>query len=246
MAKVNALLHERLGKSKGSSKMAALAKKSTSGQLNTFAGVFALTDLTNQEKNFLEELLLNHSENKDEVENDLHSLISITAEVKAINNQAALLHGERIKKAQTLLTGYQDGAFTSWLLLTYGNRQTPYNFLQYYNFWTTVPKTLHPQIETMPRQAIYTLSSREGAIEKKIELVEEYTGETKEQLMLKIRELFPLASEDKRRQNQGETVINKLHQVHSTLSRSPLSLRKKQKQTLLALLEEIEELVSTS
>lgn len=66
---------------------------------------------------------------------DLAELSLITSEVKAINNQAAILHGERIKKAQTLLKSYQEGAFSAWLNATYGNRQTPYNLMQYYEFF---------------------------------------------------------------------------------------------------------------
>ena len=99
--------------------------------------------------------------------NDLNHLISLTSEVKAINNQAALLHGERIKKAHQILTRYRDGAFTAWLMAAYGNRQTPYNLMQYYEFCEAMPKQLASKIELMPRQAIYVFASREGEPRKK-------------------------------------------------------------------------------
>ena len=99
-------------------------------------------------------------------------MISLTCEVKAINNQAAILHGERIKKAHQILTPYKDGAFTAWLISTYGNRQTPYNLMQYYEFCEAMPKNLREQIEWMPRQAVYVLATRTGEWKIKQEIVE--------------------------------------------------------------------------
>ncbi|MFT5318925.1 MAG: hypothetical protein ACI8RA_002194, partial [Chlamydiales bacterium] len=239
MAKVNDLLSKRLKSADGSSKnkMASLAKKSASGNLTSFAGVFSLSDLNEKEKSFLEGLLENHSSTTTNIAKDLATLIAITSEVKAINNQAALLHGERIKQTQVLLTPYRDGAFTGWLKATYGNRQTPYNFLQYYDFWKSMPSNLRPQIEGMPRQAIYSLSSRSGPMEKKKQLVLDYNGETKDELMTLIRENFPLASSDMRKENLGENIIKKLMQVQNTLCSRKFSLSKKQKKTAQDLLQ---------
>lgn len=241
MAKVNDLLSKRLKSPDRNSKnkMASLAKKSASGNLTSFAGVFSISDLNEKEKDFLEGLLENHSSTSNNIAKDLSTLIAITSEVKAINNQAALLHGERIKQAQVLLTPYRDGAFTGWLKATYGNRQTPYNFLQYYEFWKAMPTNLRPQIEGMPRQAIYSLSSRSGPIEKKKQLVLDYNGETKDELMSLIRENFPLASSDMRKQNLGEGLIKKLMQIKSILGTRKFSLNKRQKLTVQNLLEEI-------
>ena len=174
MANVNSLLTKRLNKKDQTSKMSQMAKQSASGNLTGFAGVFGVSELNDNEKGFLEEILNEYSTGKENITSDLTSLISITSEVKAINNQAAILHGERIKKAHKILTSYRDGAFTSWLLTAYGNRQTPYNFMQYYDFYQAMPKGLRPQIESMPRQAIYTLATRDGSLDKKRKLVENF------------------------------------------------------------------------
>ena len=131
-----------------------------------------------------------------------------------------ILHGERIKNAQSILKPYHDGAFTAWLKITYGNRQTPYNFLQYYEFHSLMPKHLRPQVENMPRQAVYTLASRDGEVEEKQEFVENYAGETKEELISQIRERFPLDLEDKRRQNIGENMIQGLRRLVTMVKRS--------------------------
>ena len=163
--------------------------------------------------------------------------------MKAINNQAALLHGERIKRAHTILTRYRDGAFTAWLIAAYGNRQTPYNLMQYYEFCESMPKTLRLQIESMPRQAIYTLASREGPIEKKKQIVETYKGQTKAQLLELIRDLFPLGIEDKRRQNQGEAFVMALRRLQQDLKKRPCNFSNSQKEAVVTLLEAIHQQV---
>lgn len=246
MGKVNALLNERLKKTDNSSKMAAMARQSASGNLTSFSGVFSVAELSENEKAGLEAILKEYAHDDENISSDLSSLISITSEVKAINNQAALLHGERIKKAHGILTRYRDGAFTAWLLAAYGNRQTPYNLMQYYEFCEAMPKTLRPQIEIMPRQAIYTLASREGPFEKKQEIVENYNGETKAVLLNMIREAFPLDEQDKRRQNFGEVAMQTLRKFYRELNRTSLILSQSQKKAIIALLSEIQTLVDTA
>jgi predicted RNase H-like nuclease len=213
MSSVNALLTERLKKSERSSKIAALAKQSASGQLTSFAGVFQVSELSVHEKSELETILHEFTDENANIHEDLNKLVAITAEVKAINNQAALLHGERIKKVQKLLKNYREGAFTAWLVSTYGNRQTPYNFLQYFEFHEAMPKELRTQIEVMPRQAIYTLASREGSIKDKQHIVENFKGQTKAELLSVIRETFPLQSKDKRRSKPQELILRHLMQA---------------------------------
>jgi len=243
MAKINALLTERLKKTDGT-KMAAMAKQTANGHLSSFSGMFSIADLSQHEKHHIETILKDYAIDPETLDNDLSDLISITSEVKAINNQAALLHGERIKKAHTLLTRYRDGAFTAWLIAAYGNRQTPYNLMQYYEFCEAMPKTLRLQIESMPRQAIYTLASREGDIDRKKEIVENYRGETKAELLLVIRKTFPLGEMDKRKQNLGETFVLSLHRLHKELKKRPAHFSRAQKDAVNTLLEAIHQLVN--
>lgn len=244
MSHVNNLISERLKKNSRTSKMSALAKQSASGNLTSFSGIFSVSDLSEKEKNVLSLILQNYAHNQDNVETDFSALASITSEIKAINNQAAILHGERIKKAQTILMRYRDGAFTAWLIAAYGNRQTPYNFLQYYEFYEKMPKSLRSQIEAMPRQAVYTLASRDASIEKKQHFVEAYQGETKAALLSKIRELFPLEKEDKRRQNIGDSSIQQLKRLLIHLSQKNVHITRSQKAIIYDLLDNIREIVS--
>lgn len=243
MVGVNTLLNERLKRGKKTSKMTAMARQSSEGNRSGFAGIFGVAKLSDQEKEVIEEILLQYGDEKSAIESDLESLVAISAEVKAINNQAALLHGERILKARDILKAYAEGAFTSWLMTTYGNRQTPYNFLQYYEFYTAIPKNLRPRIEMMPRQAVYTLASREGDIEVKKEIIEDYDGETKEELMEIIRDAFPLNESDKRKQNRGDAAVATLEKLCGFIAKYRSSFNKKQKKKLAQLIETLQDLV---
>ncbi len=215
MGKFNALLNLRLKqKNEKKPKMTALAEQSSKGNLSSFSGVFRVVSLNDDEKNILSNILKDHHYN-DEVnlDADLEDLSKITSEVKAITNQAIILHGERIKKAQNILKKYADGAFSSWLLATYGNRQTPYNFLQYYEFYLSLPHNLQQKMDKMPRQAVYTLASRCGDTEKKKEIVENYSGEPKSELLTIIRKIFPLDLKDKRSANIANQAITSLVKI---------------------------------
>ena len=241
MAKFNALLNLRLKqKDQAKNKMTALAERSTSGNLSSFSGVFRVSSLSDNEKETLTSILRKYQENEDQsIEKDLDQLAAITSEVKAITNQAVILHGERIKKAQMILKGYQEGAFTAWLITTYGNRQTPYNFLQYYEFYSAMPNKLQSKIDTMPRQAIYTLASREGESEKKQEIIESYEGQPKQELLSIIRKVFPLELTDKRRANIANQTITSLLSIKKSIDDRFFLPTEKQKNKIIDLLDEL-------
>lgn len=241
MAKVNDLLSSRFKKSgKKESKMNSLAELSTSGKLSSFAGVFKVSPLTENEESNLKNLLREYSDETQEIEGDLNFLSSITSEVKAINNQATILHGERIKRAQTILKKYRDGAFSAWLIGAYGNRQTPYNFLQYYELYKGMPKTLQEKVEEMPRQAVYTLATRDCPKEEKETIIKNYKGETKRELLTMIRDRFPLLGKDKRAPSLPEKLIAELHHIHTQVENKRFKPTKGQKRRLLEVLSSIQ------
>jgi len=245
MSNLTKMLSERLEKKKATpSKMAEMAQQSVQGHLTSFSGIFNITDLTGAEKEKLETLLRDYAQEKENITADLKTLCNLTSEVKAINNQAAILHGERIKKAHDLLTRYKEGAFTAWLMAAYGNRQTPYNFMQYYEFYERLPRVLRPKLEAMPRQAVYSLASRQGDSVLKTEIVEQYNGETKAQLLEKIRETFPLDSSDKRTRSTIDSSIAALARIAEYLQRKKLQLTKTQRQSINSLLDEIRDKVN--
>ncbi len=240
MAKVNTLLTDRLKSSDPSSKMSVLAKSSSLGSLSSFAGLFQVQELPPHAATLLRELLLHHCPTPDqEIESDLRELTTITCEVRAISNQAALLHGERIKRAQTLLKAYRDGAFTAWLIAAYGNRQTPYNLLQYYEFHEAIPLQLKPKLNEMPRQAVYSLASRQGEPELKYAIVDNHHSKTKSELLTLIREVFPLNKRDKRKQNPRIPIASALNHALSLLQTHNKKLSKADRAELGLIIEKL-------
>jgi RecG-like helicase len=240
------LLTERLKMaSEKLSKMTNLAEMSSSGNLSSFSGVFRVSPLTPKEQGEIKDLLSQYKEEEQEISGDLEDLLAITSEVKAINNQAAILHGERIKKAQHILKRYRDGAFSAWLVQTYGNRQTPYNFLQYYDLYTALPQMLASKLDSIPRQALYTLASREGPLEMKEDIIKNYQGETKQELLDLIRKKFPLAHSDRRAQDFAAHTISALSKLRDILQNSSFSPSKKQKKVIKELLKDLSSLTDS-
>lgn len=241
MSKVNDLLFSRLKQK--FSKTNELAEVSSKGQLSSFSGVFRVVPLSTIEETSLEELLKSYQgETSGSIERDLHVLSNITSEIKAISNQAAILHGERIKKAQEIFKNYRDGAFSAWLMNTYGNRQTPYNFLQYYEFYLSLPSNLIPKLEEMPRQAIYTLASRDIPLEQKKEVLENYQGETKNELLDLIRNKFPLEDSDKRREDLANQASQLMHRLTRLLTLKRFKPTPSEREVLKKQLEELSRL----
>jgi hypothetical protein len=240
MGKINDLLNLRFKqKENNETKTTALAELSQKGNLSGFSGVFRVSGLNNGEKDILLKILQNfHGENSN-IEKDFQSLSTITSEVKAISNQAVILHGERIKKAQEILKEYKEGAFSAWLIATYGNRQTPYNFLQYYEFYNSMPTTLHSKMEVMPRQAIYTLASRDGEQAKKEEIINNYNTQPKQVLLSIIRKAFPLQEKDKRQEDVAEQVITSLKRLKYLLGLPRFKPTAKQLHTINELIAEM-------
>ncbi len=241
MDDVNAILKERLKKNESlSKKMNSLAERSNTGQLSSFAGVFKLIPLQNAEVEQLKELVETYKEGMADTEHDLEELLSITSEVKAINSQAIILHGERIQRAQQLLKNYKDGAFSTWLIYAYGNRQTPYNFLQYYESYKTVSQPLKERLSDLPRQAIYTLATRQGDLMLKEELIRSYQGESKEVFLERIRNAFPLSLEDRRRVTVADQIAISLERLVLKAKNSPLKLSQIEKKRLFTLIDDLE------
>lgn len=245
MSKFNDLLNLRFKtKETPQAKMTALVERASNGELSSFSGIFRVSPLSEQEKSELQAILQAHRHSEtDEIEIDLKALSAITSEVKAITNQAVILHGERIKKAQEILKKYRDGAFTTWLYAIYGNRQTPYNFLQYYEFYTVTPQPLHSKIDQMPRQAVYSLASRNGDLERKLEIVRTYAGQPKQELLKIIRQEFPLDEEDKRMPHFGGHGLAFLKRAKEMFRQPQCKLTPAEKHQALQLVDQLKSLI---
>ena len=149
------------------------------------------------------------------------------------------MHGERIKKAQEILKKYRDGAFSAWLVATYGNRQTPYNFLQYYEFYLQLPRTLHSKLDEMPRQAVYTLASRDVPFEQKEAVLKNYRGETKNEVLTLIRKTFPLDEKDGRKEDLVIQAINALKRLEQLFKEKKFRPNRMQQEAIQKLLKKL-------
>ncbi len=219
--------------------MQALAERSSLGQLSSFSGVFQVSPVSIKEHTCLENILRKFKGADVDISSDLEHLTKLTSEVKAINNQAAMLHGERIKEAQELLRDYKEGAFSAWLIETYGNRQTPYNFMLYYDFYSSIDDRLKEVVDEMPKQVIYSLSSRKISQKEKEDFLESYKGETKKELLTLLRNAFPLDKNDRRSTKLVENTLSTLRSLVKELHETPIHPTKDQKIELSLLAEQL-------
>lgn len=130
---------------------------------------------------------------------DLKSLKKITAEIKTIGKQGAILIGEKVCKARDILKSYRDGIFVKWLDYTFNSRSTGYNFLYYYEFYTSLPdETLKDCFKKMGLKPAYILASRQGPIEIKAEIIKDHYALSHQKIIPIIQEKLPLSYNDKR------------------------------------------------
>ena len=243
MSKLNSLFTKRF-KSEKKEKMTELVQRSNAGQLSSFAGIFQVSPISDQEKILLKRLLETYQTADTNLSVDLSELTIITSEVKAISNQAIILHGERIKKAQQILKKYRDGAFSDYLMKVYGNRQTPYNFLLYYDLYSKASKEQQKIMSDMPRQVIYSLSSRKISQKEKEAFIKDYQGETKAELLHRLRQSFPLPPKDRRNANRAKQVVNLLKTAVSVTADRNTSFSLKEKEEVKSLIAQLKRQLS--
>jgi hypothetical protein len=199
-----------------------------------FREEFIVAPLTSEEDTEIQLILFGESAantaTDEQVSHAHKALVDITTQIRAIERQNVLLHGERIRKAQEILKPYKDGAFTKWLVVAYGNRQTPYRILQYYEFFQSLSGEVRQLMQAMPKKAAYALAARNGDQEKKIEIIKGHHADKPENIIKLVQETFPLDSGDRRKRKDDDTasldiiysVLKKLRKRNGNLS--PLTL----------------------
>ena len=175
------------------------------------------TFLSATESLVLKDLLLDNQISSTNVSEDYSFLVGITGEIKAIHHQAVLLHGERIHAASKLFKAYKENAFSTWLKHVYGNRQTPYNFLKYYLFYTSLTNSLQEKVLSMPKQIVYTIASRNCSDEDKQRVIDTYDGEAKETYLKAIRKAFPLEKKDRRQKRKDVSATQVLYLIEAAM-----------------------------
>ena len=84
----------------------------------------------------------------------------------------------------------------------------------------------------MPRQVVYALASRKAPLQKKEEIISLYAGQTKKEMLDIIRETFPLDKEDKRRTDEGQSILSTLSKLIRSYKHNAKNIDKETKQEI--------------
>lgn len=206
----------------------------------TFRTVFNILPLTEDESEQIHEMLTVSGLTREEVQTDHITLKDITTQIRAIEKQSTILHGERIHKAQTILKKYRDGTFSKWLYLTYGNRQTPYRMLQFYELFMDLAGPERELISAMPKRAAYALASRSGTLEKKAEIIKIHHNSAPDEIIQIVQETFPLKEGDRRKRRRRQSDEALLKEILPRISKL------KSRKSLEAVLKQVEKLLTSS
>jgi len=213
----------------------------------SFDRVFDVQPIDESESREIELMLFENYQpsqvSEDRVGEDFREILTLTAEIRAINKQQVVLIGERVFKVRDVLKNYGDGqnTFTKWIEKVFGSKRTAYNFLKYYEFYNELPSVeLKIHLKKMPLKAAYCLSNRQAPIEKKLDIVRNYQGGRVDDLLLTIKTLLPTPEDDKRRKSGNQTMIHKMQQITSTLSKRKEHLSEEDKVEVQKILTSLE------
>lgn len=213
-------------------------------QSSPFNAVFNTKPLPDSDASILETLIVTNAREEavvqNQIEQDVDHLKQITAEIKSIGQQGAILIGERIYKAGKILKSYRDGTFTKWLEFALGSKKTGYNMLAYYELYKELPnETVKETYKRIPQKAAYILASKEGSLEKKLEIINGSQNLKTEELISRIREEFPSQS-PKQRASLYLKDIRSLKEISSRLFSNRELLSDNEKEDILEAIDLLE------
>ncbi len=164
------------------------------------------------------------------LQKDISEVLELSAMIKSITQQSVLLVGERVKKAQAVMLSYRGGMFNKWLFMVFGNKVTPYSFLNYYNLYHSIDdQHTRGLLEEMPKKAAYKLASRKGDLVEKIEILNAVTESRSQKKNIKNTAL--------------EKIIDQRLPVDATDMRSVASLKRNPQKARLVVLKYISEIL---
>lgn len=219
------------------------------GPINSFRDLFDYKELDAEEAQEIEDLLWQHTsaeQGEEQLQKDAEALQHLTAEIRSISKQGVILLGERIHKAQKILVRYGDGqgAFTQWLVSTFGNRRSAYNMLAYYEFYSALPtQELRSLLKAMPVQAVYSLASRKGSLEDKLEIIRLAAGKKQREILALIQERLPLPESDGRRSTNPWSFIDNMERSCSSLNSVSSPIDDEQRKRIRHIISKLEQLL---
>ncbi len=213
--------------------------------VHSFFGVKPL-DVT--ESHHIEKLLLENFQPgailEDQVSVDIDRMKTVTAEIKAINKQGALLIGERIATARDILKSYKDGTFVQWMDSIFESRRTAYNMLSYFDLYCVLPDHAKENFKKMPQKAAYMLASRPGNVETKVELIGSYSNLKANDMMLLIQDKLPSNRPTRISHSYHTKLIDSVFSCVNKLQKRKDELNQKQIRELAAIKELIDQIIA--
>jgi hypothetical protein len=162
------------------------------GPNNPLKQIFKIKDLKPKEIQDIEILLKENSTkiNNFEFQNDFRNISRITTEIRGVNRMHSIFLGGKIIEARNILEKYGDKTFSKWLELTFGNRRTPYDYIYQYEFFSALSEQYQEIALQMPRSILSIVCKKKLPFEEKLELVANYRGEKKHELVKLIKDKF--------------------------------------------------------
>ena len=206
-----------------------------------------ITELTDKEKRTIQKILVDNNRPEvipeSKVSEHVEQLTNITKQIKSIAAQSVLLHGERISQAHKILANYREGVFTKWLLATYGNRQTPYSMLRYYELYQSAPQETQSMIEAAPKKCVYALASREIDQDKKLEFIKNNCNKSQGDFLMLIQSTFPTAQTNRRESVKNTSTIKSMDNLLIKLKSGAQYLNQTNKAEIERLIRHLQKLI---
>ncbi|CUI18192.1 Virulence plasmid protein pGP6-D-related protein (plasmid) [Candidatus Protochlamydia naegleriophila] len=171
-----------------------------------------------------------------ELDADINEIKRATSEIKAIQKQGVVLAGERIFKVREILKFYKDGTFNKWLDLALGSRKTGYNLLAYFDFYTKLPnEEFKNKFQCIPQKAAYILASREGDIQKKLDIINSSKELKSDDIISKIKNDLPVKTSKSTSQKSNSKLIRSLQGILSQICEGKDDLSEEDRLELVSL-----------
>ena len=216
-------------------------------QANTFNAVFNTQPLSEFDATNLDKLIFGNIKadliSEEQADKDLKHLELVTSEIKSIGQQATILIGERIYKAREILKSYKDGTFTKWLEFVLGSKKTGYNILAYYEFYKALPtEHLKESFKKIPQKAAYILASRDGDIQKKINIINSSTNLQSDAIISLVQTELP-SKVSKNKKTIDSRIFQSLHELIEKIQINKDCLTEYDREKLLSIKLFIEEIL---
>lgn len=238
MAKTHELATAFLRKTQSAPPVAVRA-----GSINAFNALFSVQDLTDQEHRSIEKILVEGYEpgqfSEEGVDLDAVEIKKITKELKAIKRQELVLVGERVSKAREIFKKYKKRSFREWMDFTFGSFKTGYNYLSFYDLYSSIPENLQKVLKSMPARAVYMLASKKVPIEQKIDIIQSHHDKKTNDLVHFIREA--LSTDVSSIQSNSDRLIASLEKTASLLCSNQIN--QVQKKRLIDLVRRLEKFI---